>query len=245
MLRRATLSTLHFNESKTPAYNPESVPDPQCKEEELSNTPIDVEQGIDSPEHCKEKEFHPSFDKQDQHSFNGEEKVEIGECHEAEQCYTHVMLPCPGQSVGLAPAAATVKSTKNEKQPSTTRIFSLQKEKKSKEKQCAKNDGSTEEEQQQNEKRDASIFCAICLMEYEISERICWSSNPDCTHVFHEDCIVNWLISLGRTKSKMQRFSENPSEAQLLNYGLECPCCRGDFISKEARAENPDGDERV
>lgn len=72
--------------------------------------------------------------------------------------------------------------------------------------------------------------CTICLMEYEPSERVSWSSNKECTHVFHEDCITHWLVSLGRTKSKMLRFSEEPTEAQLLNYELECPCCRQDFI---------------
>mmetsp|Transcript_37247 Transcript_37247/g.78550 ORF Transcript_37247/g.78550 Transcript_37247/m.78550 type:complete len:298 (-) Transcript_37247:212-1105(-) len=81
--------------------------------------------------------------------------------------------------------------------------------------------------------RDCTIFCAICLMEYEISDRISWSSNAACTHVFHEDCIVQWLVSLGRTKSKQQRFSEDPDEAQLLNYTLECPCCRQEFIARK------------
>ena len=72
--------------------------------------------------------------------------------------------------------------------------------------------------------------CTICLMEYEPPERVSWSSNKECTHIFHEDCIIHWLVSLGRTKSKMLRFSEEPTEAQLLNYELECPCCRQDFI---------------
>jgi hypothetical protein len=75
-----------------------------------------------------------------------------------------------------------------------------------------------------------SNVCTICLMEYEPSERVSWSSNKECTHVFHEDCIIHWLVSLGRTKSKMTRFSEEPTEAQLLNYELECPCCRQEFV---------------
>jgi len=98
-----------------------------------------------------------------------------------------------------------------------------------------------------SKRRECSIFCAICLMEYEPSERISWSSNPDCTHVFHEDCIVQWLVSLGRTKSKMQRFCEDPTEAQLLNYELECPCCRQEFIER-SQCDLPEvvcGEERV
>lgn len=88
------------------------------------------------------------------------------------------------------------------------------------------------------EKRAVPIFCAVCLMEYEVTERVCWSSNTECTHVFHEDCIVQWLVSSGRTKSKRQWFPDNPSEKRLMCYELECPCCRQEFISKDARAEN-------
>lgn len=88
--------------------------------------------------------------------------------------------------------------------------------------------------------------CTICLMEYEPSERVSWSSNKECTHVFHEDCITQWLVSLGRTKSKMLRFSEEPTEAQLLNYELECPCCRQEFIvSNNRELGRRRGDENV
>lgn len=89
--------------------------------------------------------------------------------------------------------------------------------------------------------------CTICLMEYEISERVSWSSNKDCTHVFHEDCVIHWLVSLGRTKSKMLRFSEDPTEAQLLNYDLECPCCRQEFIvsNERERGRRRVGDDNV
>jgi len=83
-----------------------------------------------------------------------------------------------------------------------------------------------------NTNRSAPIFCAICLVEYTLSERVCWSSNPNCTHVFHEDCILQWLIMLGRKRSRRQSFSRNPSVKKLLNYELCCPCCRRDFVSK-------------
>jgi len=82
------------------------------------------------------------------------------------------------------------------------------------------------------EKRAVPIFCAVCLMEYSISERVCYSSNSECTHVFHEDCILQWLISLGRKRSKRQSFARNPSVKKLLDYDLACPCCRQDFLSK-------------
>lgn len=57
--------------------------------------------------------------------------------------------------------------------------------------------------------RTAANCCAVCLAEYEVGERIVWSSNPQCVHVFHVDCCVDWLV-------KMQ--PETP-----------CPCCRQEF----------------
>jgi Ring finger domain len=52
--------------------------------------------------------------------------------------------------------------------------------------------------------------CTICLEHYEDGDMICWSHNRHCNHVFHQECIVEWL-------------------------GLhnECPVCRQDFLSLE------------
>jgi len=80
--------------------------------------------------------------------------------------------------------------------------------------------------------REVPIFCAICLGEFEPSETVCWSSNMECTHVFHHDCMHTWLKSLGKRVCKQQRFSENPTVKQVLNFSLECPCCRQSFIDK-------------
>jgi hypothetical protein len=82
------------------------------------------------------------------------------------------------------------------------------------------------------ERRHVPGFCAICLGEYAPSETITWSSNPDCTHVFHQECIIKWLNTLGRKSPKYHLFSADPSVSQLLNYQLECPCCRQEFIGK-------------
>ena len=50
---------------------------------------------------------------------------------------------------------------------------------------------------------------------------------------------MNWLIYCGRVKSKLVRFPEEGcyTEEQLLNYKLECPCCRQEFVWKEAVLE--------
>jgi hypothetical protein len=58
--------------------------------------------------------------------------------------------------------------------------------------------------------RLAQNICTICLCNYEVGSDIVWSSNELCDHVFHEQCIEQWLMK--------QR------------EGPLCPCCRRDFI---------------
>jgi len=45
-------------------------------------------------------------------------------------------------------------------------------------------------------RNDVSSGCAICLCPYNEGDRICWSSNPCCPHVFHEQCIIQWLFAM-------------------------------------------------
>ena len=79
-------------------------------------------------------------------------------------------------------------------------------------------------------KREVPISCAICLSEYEAGEDVCWSGNAACTHVFHRECVVEWLVALGRRKSSGRRFRPDPREEDLIDYPLECPCCRQEFV---------------
>ena len=147
--------------------------------------------------------------------------------------YTHVQIPLPGHNsdcVDVFGCDEAAKENGKEEKKSRVRLFGGKDKLKD-----VKEDPIVVTEKEESTKvnggiRSCSISCAICLAEYEPTERVSWSSNPDCTHVFHEDCVVSWLVSLGRTKSKQVRFSEQPTEAQLLNYQLECPCCRQAFI---------------
>lgn len=59
----------------------------------------------------------------------------------------------------------------------------------------------------------ASGACTICLAPYEVDDIIMWSPNEHCSHVFHQDCILSWLM---RKKHS------------------QCPCCRQNF-SKNAK----------
>lgn len=51
--------------------------------------------------------------------------------------------------------------------------------------------------------------CAICLTNYSIGCYVSWSKNSECTHAFHRDCILMWLLK-----------KEEPL----------CPCCRREFV---------------
>ena len=81
-----------------------------------------------------------------------------------------------------------------------------------------------------SELRAVPIFCAVCLMKHEITNRVCWSSNSECSHMFHEDCILQWQVALGRKHSRRKHFSVSPSEKKLLDFDLTCACYRQDFI---------------
>ncbi len=70
-------------------------------------------------------------------------------------------------------------------------------------------------EAKENESSDEFILekrgdmsCAICLIDYEEGDQICFSHNPSCKHHFHRECIMSWLK----------------------NHDA-CPCCRQDYLS--------------
>lgn len=160
---------------------------------------------------------------------------------EEDSQYTHVLIPQPGHNfddidvleLGQSSTDKEKKVNTEEKKPKL-RLFGGKAGKGdgAKESPDATTTKTIENGSGTSKRRSCPIFCAICLAEYEPSERVSWSSNPDCTHAFHEDCVVEWLVSLGRTKSKSRRFADEPTEGQLLDYHLECPCCRQEFVSR-------------
>lgn len=233
MLRRKSLSKLHFNESQVSITS-----DPQCREEEEIHT---LEGIIPVPVPDVENVLATTLQDEvvDIPLNDDEELVDTGQSSEVDDGYTHVKIPCPGHGIGLSPLKSKVLNKHCGKHKNRRGIF-VRNKAKDKQEQDQHACNIISDEQKNAEKRDVPLHCAICLMKYNVSERVCWASNPECTHVFHEDCIVNWLIYRGRAKSKLQRYPEHNryTDAQLLNYKLECPCCRQEFVWKEAVDEN-------
>jgi hypothetical protein len=56
--------------------------------------------------------------------------------------------------------------------------------------------------------------CSICLESYNLGDSIVMSVNPDCNHVFHTNCIFEWL----RRKTEPQ---------------WKCPNCRQPIVLSE------------
>jgi len=62
--------------------------------------------------------------------------------------------------------------------------------------------------------------CAICLGEYKPGDEICHSYNENCTHLFHKDCMLSWLLC---DKD-------------------ECPCCREKYVFLPPQANDEEED---
>jgi hypothetical protein len=56
---------------------------------------------------------------------------------------------------------------------------------------------------------DSTSICAICWGGYNDGDTACCSRNKNCSHIFHEACIMPWLLKKN-----------------------DCPMCRLDFLHK-------------
>mmetsp|Transcript_32449 Transcript_32449/g.68229 ORF Transcript_32449/g.68229 Transcript_32449/m.68229 type:complete len:456 (-) Transcript_32449:113-1480(-) len=68
--------------------------------------------------------------------------------------------------------------------------------------------------------RIVSATCIICLIQYTPNCYVSWSSNKECTHVFHRDCILMWLL----------KKDNNNDGGDQEGGGALCPCCRREFV---------------
>jgi hypothetical protein len=60
------------------------------------------------------------------------------------------------------------------------------------------------------ERRRVPNECAVCLEEYSVGSKMVWSSNSNCRHAFHSECLMNWLL-----------HERGPPI---------CPCCQQKFV---------------
>ena len=52
--------------------------------------------------------------------------------------------------------------------------------------------------------------CDICMMDYELGDVVSQSHNENCDHIFHKDCILDWM---------QKKHS--------------CPCCRRNYLGED------------
>jgi hypothetical protein len=74
-----------------------------------------------------------------------------------------------------------------------------------------------QEAAQQNISQEPS--CVLCFEKYSVGEEVCFSCDPECIHVFHKDCIVEWL-------------ARSPN----------CPCCKRQYLDINLTAMGGGGD---
>jgi hypothetical protein len=59
-------------------------------------------------------------------------------------------------------------------------------------------------------REEETAGCAICLSQFKSQQLVCESNNSSCRHIFHKDCMVDWLMK---------------------NHE-ECPMCREVYLVK-------------
>lgn len=79
--------------------------------------------------------------------------------------------------------------------------------------------------------------CTICLCLFQPDEQVTWSSNTECSHVFHNECLLHWYLAVGR-KAQRQRLRRSPdiSNEEMLSkicdFPTLCPTCRQPFCGE-------------
>ena len=68
---------------------------------------------------------------------------------------------------------------------------------------------------------DDNMTCVICLDQFKVDDLVSWSANGKCDHIYHEDCILNWLLKRS-----------------------DCPYCRCEYITLEEEVDCKEKSER-
>lgn len=109
-----------------------------------------------------------------------------------------------------------------------------------------------EGEMTQLPRRIESDGCAICMNPLDVGQKVVWSSNPECSHVFHHQCLLDWFLAVGAKKWKVQaarHIEMDPVslEQEISKFPKLCPICRRDYFlveaSEEATTDNESDDD--
>jgi hypothetical protein len=87
--------------------------------------------------------------------------------------------------------------------------------------------------------------CAICLVQYKPGNYVTWSSNDECCHAFHRDCILIWLLKKDASNGRSRRNNGGNNDGEDGESGggkYLCPCCRGEFVSSTLLKEISDAE---
>mmetsp|Transcript_8666 Transcript_8666/g.24912 ORF Transcript_8666/g.24912 Transcript_8666/m.24912 type:complete len:297 (-) Transcript_8666:284-1174(-) len=92
----------------------------------------------------------------------------------------------------------------------------------------------------------SSSCCTICLSDYKPDDSVVASDNLDCTHTFHSDCIVDYLVhhhmkqqkhrhyqAAGSVDDENEPATSSPVHSREIDRdhpSAPCPCCRRPFI---------------
>lgn len=76
---------------------------------------------------------------------------------------------------------------------------------------------------QDKQNNRCSNECSICMLEYDTGDVVVCSPNPNCSHVFHQECILTWL-----SHSNVKSGESNRS----------CPSCRCNFWGVDDNKQN-------
>jgi len=166
----------------------------------------------DVEEHGGIAVFLQLYKKDEENTTSSSSAASVGIESAETEYYTHVRIPCSSM-MHQCPSSTTTEST--------TALASK-----------ADNDVSTNATPRT---REVPINCPICLSSYEPQQSICYSSNHQCPHVFHSECIMHWFVEMGRRNDDIIiTHGTKLDESSLLEYTLSCPCCRQPFVQSES-----------
>ena len=156
--------------------------------------------------------------------------------------FTHISIPLPGFDITGRNIYSIAETETQDTLPEDGDIEAMESQPEKTESVTVNN--NPKQLPMTEKRRSVPKFCAICLDEYEKNDRVCWSSNKECTHVFHEDCIQHWLMTSGKKRSANKYFSKHPTDKELLE-NADCPCCRQDFTCVNANSAVHGSEENV